>query len=185
MTRPTNDFVVPGAAPHPLSPDEERQARAQLAERCDRPAGRFALSSGTTRVVQFCGLVRSNLLASLSHLEVERGHAALALTLADSALQARRPAWACAATEAHRARGRALLMLGDSTHAATEFAIATGQSLGPISQFPTSFFFSHSVQESARRQALSDSTRRDVQRCMRDNRRWNSALADSARFGVR
>jgi hypothetical protein len=185
VSRPTHDFVVPGAAPRAMSLDEERQARAQLAERCERPAGRFSLVSGTTWVVQFCDLVRSNGLASLSRLEAERGHASLALTLADSALRTRRPLWACGGAEAHRARARALLMLGDSARAVHDLAIATGQSLAPPREADSLLAALGSSADRARFAAVTDSVRRSVQRCAQERRQRDAAHADSARFGVR
>ena len=185
VTRPTHDFVVPGAAPRAMSLDEERQARAQVAEPCERPAGRFSLMSGTGWVVQFCDLVRSNGLASLSHLEAERGHASLALTLADSALRARRPLWACGAADAHRARARALLMLGDSTRALQDLAVATGQSLVPPREADSLLKALGSSSVRARFAVVADSARHVVQRCMQGSRQRNAAHADSARFGVR
>jgi len=183
VTRLTNDFVVPGAAPRSMTAEEERQARAQLAGSCARPAGRFSLSSGTTQVVQFCTLVRSNLLASLSLLEAERGHATLALTLADSSLNARKPAWACAAS-GYRPRARALLMLGDSARAVSELAVAAGQSLAPPRE-AESLLAALGAPARARFAAGADSARRAVQRCVQERRQRNAARADSARFGVR
>lgn len=183
--RPTNHFVVPGAPARSMSLDEEREARAQLAERCDRPAGRFSISSGTAQVVQFCELVRSNLLASLAHLEAQRDHAHLALTLADSALRARRPAWACGAVDAHRARARALLTLGDSARAVQELAIVTGQSLVPPREADSLLAVLGTSSLRARFSALADSARHTVQRCAQEGRRRNAAHSDSARFGVR
>jgi hypothetical protein len=184
-TPPAHDFVVPGAALRSMSLTEERQARAQLAEPCGRPAGRYSLASGTTWVVQFCELVRSNLLASLSQLEAERGHASLALALADSALHARRPLWACAFADAHRARARALLMLGDSARAVQDLAIATGQSLVPPREAESLLAALGSSSGRARYAAVADSTRRSVQQCAQDRRQRDAAHADSMRFGVR
>jgi hypothetical protein len=184
-TQPIHDFVVPGAAPRSMSLDEERQARAQLTEPCARPAGRFSLASGTTWVVQFCELVKSNRLASLAQLEAERGHASLALTLADSALSARRPSWACGAADAHRARARALLMLGDSVRAASALAIATGHSLVTPREADSLLTALGSSSDRARFMAVADSTRHAVQRCTQERRQRNAARADSAKFGVR
>jgi Putative zinc-finger len=185
VARPANDFVVPGAAPRSMSPAEERQARAQLTELCERPAGRYSLTSGTTQVVQFCQFVRSNSLAALSHLEAERGHAALAMALADSALHARRPLWACGAADAHRARARALLMLDDSVRALRDLAIAAGQSLAPPREADSLLTTLGSSSERARFAAVADSARHSVQRCAQERRERNAARADSARFGVR
>jgi hypothetical protein len=183
--QPAHDFVVPGAAPRPMTLAEERQAREQLMESCARPAGRFSLTSGTTRVVQFCELVRSNLLASLAHLEVERGHASLALALSDSALRARRPLWACGAADAHRARARALLMLGDSARAVLDLAAATGQSLAPPRQADSLLAALGKSSDRARFAAVADSARLTVLRCVQARRPRDAAHADSARFGVR
>jgi hypothetical protein len=182
---PAHDFVVPGATPRSMSLDEERQARAQLAEPCERPAGRFALATGTTWAVQFCQLVKSNLLPALSRLEAERGHGSLAMALSDSALRARRPLWACGAADAHRARARALLMLGDSARAVSELAVATGQSFVAPREADSVLAALGTSANRARFAAVTDSTRRAVQRCAQDRRQRNAAHADSARFGVR
>ena len=183
--RPGHDFVVPGAAPRSMSLAEERQARTQLVEPCERPGGRFSLSSSTTWVVQFCELVKSNLLASLSRLEAERGHASLALALADSALRAGRPLWACGAADAHRARADALLMLGDSARAAHDLAIATGWSLAPPREADSLLAAFGTSSDRARFAAVADSAGRSVRRCIQKRLQWKAAHADSARFGVR
>ena len=185
VARPANDFVVPGAAPRSMSPAEERQAHARLEEGCERPGGRFSLASGTTQVVQFCELGRSNSLAALSHLEAERGHAALAMVLADSALHAQKPLWACGVSDGHRARARALLMLGDSARALHDLAIAAGQSLVPPREADSLLTTLGSSPERARFAAVADSARHAVQRCAQERRERNAAHADSARFGVR
>jgi hypothetical protein len=185
VTRPAHDFVVTGAAPRTMSLAEERQARVQLAERCDRPGGRFSLSAGTTWVVQFCELVRSNLLASLSRLETERGHASLGLVLADSALRVPRPQWACSAANVHRARAGALLTLGDSARALLDLAVATGQSLAPPREADSLLAALGTASDRARFLAVADSARKVVRRCAQEGRQRNTAHADSARLGVR
>ncbi|HEX7981564.1 MAG TPA: zf-HC2 domain-containing protein [Gemmatimonadaceae bacterium] len=185
IARPAHDFIVPGTLPRSMSLDEERQARAQIADPCGRPAGRFSLSPGTTWVVQFCELVKSNLLASLSRLEAERGHASLALTLADSALRTTRPQWACVTSDAHRARARALLMLGDSSRAVLDLAVATGQSLAPPREADSLLATLGTASVRARFAAVADSARHAVQQCAQDRRQRNAAHADSARLGVR
>jgi hypothetical protein len=184
-TRPTNDFVVPGAAPRSMSLAEERQARAQLAEPCGRPAGKFSLTSGTAWAVQFCELVRSNLLASLSHLEAERGHASLAMALADSALRTRRPLWACGVAAGHRERAHALIMLGDPTRATQELAVAAGQSLTAAREADSLLAALGTPADRARFTTVADSARQVVQRCAQERRQRDTAHADSARFGVR
>ena len=183
--QPAHDFIVPGAAPRSTSLAKERESRAQLAESCERPAGRFSLSFGTTWVVQFCNLARSNLLATLSQLEAERGHASLAWTLADSALGIRRPIWACGTADAHRARAHAFLLLGDSARAVQDLAVAAGQSLVPPREADSLRAALGSSSDRARFASVADSARRSVQQCTRDRRRYDAAHADSARFGVR
>ena len=183
--RPSHDFVVPGAAPRSMSLAEERQARAQLVEPCERPGGRFSLSSSTIWVVQFCELVKSNLLVSLSRLEAERGHASLALALADSALHARRPLWACGAADAYRVRAGALLMLGNSARAARDLAVATAWSLAPPREADSLFAAFGTSSDRGRFAAVADSARRSMRLCIQGRLRWNAAHADSARFGVR
>jgi hypothetical protein len=183
--RPSHDFVVPGAAPRSMSLAEERQARAQLVEPCERPGGRFSLSSSTIWVVQFCELVKSNLLVSLSRLEAERGHASLALALADSALHARRPLWACGAADAYRVRASALLMLGNSARAARDLAVATAWSLAPPREADSLFAAFGTSSDRGRFAAVADSARRSMRLCIQGRLRWNAAHADSARFGVR
>ena len=168
-----------------MSLAEERQARAQFVEPCERPGGRFSLASGTTSVVEFCELVRSNLLASLSHLEAERGHASLALMLADSALRVERPMWACGAADAHRARARALLTLHDSARAMHDLAVTTGSSLTPPREADSLFAALGASSDRTRFAAVADSTRHAVQRCTQERRQRNVAHADSARFGMR
>lgn len=185
LKRPAHRFVVPGAAPRSMTADEERQAHAQLAEPCARPAGRFSFAVSTTWAVQFCELVRSNLLTSLSRLEAERGHASLALALSDSALRTRRPPWGCQTGDVHQARARAHLMLGDSARAVRDLAIATGESptrprdadslLNALGAWP----------ERARFTVVADSARVASTKCALERRRWDSARADSARLGVR
>jgi hypothetical protein len=135
--------------------------------------------------VQFCELVRSNLLASLSQLEAERGHAPLALALADSALHGPRPSWVCGAADAHRARARALLMFGDSARAAQELAVTTGQSLVPPREADSLLTALGVSLVRARFAAVADSARRSVHQCAQDRRQRDAAHADSMKFGVR